>query len=109
MRAGRLRHRVTIEAVSLVPASAFNDQTETWSEVATVWAHVEPVRARETIEGQRQIGEITHTVRMRCPSPGATPTSAMRLKFEGRTLNIVSVVNVGERDREFECVCQEVE
>ena len=64
MRAGELRHKVTIQTAS----GSFDDygqQDPTFSTGETTWAKVEPVSGRELDSANEQIGEITHKVKIR--------------------------------------------
>jgi len=64
MRAGELRHRVTIQSKSVT----FNDLGEeviTWSTVATVWAAVVPVFGTEAVDNSAREATATHQVRIR--------------------------------------------
>lgn len=103
MRAGLLRHRVTIQA----PRHPENERGEAvaeWADVATVWASVEPLIGRERWTAQQVMPETTHRVRIRY-RPGLT--AAHRLKFGDRILHIDSVVDPQERHRELEILARE--
>lgn len=104
MRAGRLRHRVTIETPG-GSASAFGEVAQSWSTVATVWAAVEPTSSRERVENEQTKAFTTHRIHMRYRSD---VTTAERVVFNSRTLNITSVVNPDERDATLELLCTEV-
>jgi len=104
MRAGWLRHRVTIQKKT-TSQDSYGAEQETWTNVATVWAGIEPLRGREYIDAQNATAEVTHRVRIRYQS-GITPR--MRVSFGSRTFEIVSVINVLERNRELELMCREV-
>lgn len=104
MRAGRLRHRVTIETPS-GSASAFGEVAQSWSTVATVWAAVEPTSSRERVENEQTKTFTTHRIHMRYRSDVST---AERLTFDSRTLNILSVINPNEQNATLEILCTEV-
>jgi len=108
MRAGELRHRVTIQEKS-VTRNSYGEEVITWGDVATVWAAVEPLargpRGREFIEAQRAGAEITTLIRMRYRS-GIAPE--MRVVYGSHTYDIKSVVHVEERQRELHLMCREV-
>jgi SPP1 family predicted phage head-tail adaptor len=101
MRLGPLRHMVTIQ--QLVAGSpqqnAGGEMDETWTDVATVNASIEPLRGRELIAAQATNSEVTGTIRMRYRS-GVTPK--MRCVFEStRYYDILAVVDTMERHREM--------
>lgn len=112
MRAGQLRHRVTLEQLAAGDPDAFGQVPEVWESVADLYVSIEPQRLAEDVgesTGGRQLGQVTHTVRTRPQSGDKAPQPAMRLKLPGgRILHIVGVLNVAERGRELELLCQEV-
>lgn len=104
MRAGWLRHRVTIQEVTETQ-NAVGEPVETWADVATVWGSVEPLRGREfEAAGQAQARTDTR-VRIRYFS-GVAPK--MRVVWQGHTFDIVSVVNPLALGRQLELMCLEV-
>ena len=103
MRAGRLRHRITIQN----PTKQRNQVGETvlaWKDLATVWAAVEPVSGKEFFAAKQVIAEVTHKIRTRY-RPGISPQS--RVLFNGRTFEVNSVINRDERNRELEIMATE--
>lgn len=74
------------------------------TEVKTVWASVEPTRGREYQEAQRVRPELTYKVTTR-HHKGITPD--MLIKFGDRVFNIISVINVRERNEMLEIICTE--
>jgi len=102
MDAGRLRERVTVQQAS-ESRNALGETVQAWGTYSTVWASVEGVSARELLSaGQQQIS-ITHRVRMRY-LPGLNQN--MRLSWRNRTLNIVSLLEYGNRT-EHVAICEE--
>lgn len=100
MRAGTLRHRVAIEQlVANSPTqNAGGEMDETWTNVATVWAAVEPLKGREFLAAQQVNSEVTGTIRIRHRA-GVTPK--MRCVFGTRNYDVLAVVNPDERSREL--------
>ena len=100
--AGKLRERVTVQIASGA-TNTFGETVLSWSNSSAVWASVEGVTARESLGmGKQEIG-VTHRVRMRY-LPGLTQN--MRLAWRNRTLDIVSLLEHGNRS-EHEIICQE--
>lgn len=104
MRAGELRHRVTLEQRTQTVASQ-GSLTPIWQGVATVWAAVEPVGGDEGERGKHADATITHRVRIRY-RPDVSPK--MRVSYGDRRLEVVAVLNQEERDREVFLMCREV-
>lgn len=96
MRAGRLRHRVTIQQSTATEGSW--GASRTWSTYRTCWASIEPLRATETEQAERYSSEVSGTIRIRYDSG---VTADMRVSWDGRTFRIVGVVNPDYRDREL--------
>jgi len=103
MRTGSLRHYVEIHALTIIEDDIGN-QTEEWAKVAEVWAAVEPLQGDEKLAAAYIQAETTHKVTIRYLA-GITP--ANRLLFDGRTLEIESVRNLEERNRELVLMCKE--
>ena len=104
MRGGALRHQVTVQQVSEAQSTS-GAVTRTWSTFATVRAEIRPIRGSEREVGNQLLADATHTVRMRYLS-GLTPK--MRILHDSRILEITSIANLFERNREYELTCQEV-
>ena len=73
LEAGRLRHRVRIEQLEnlldsngeVVQDESTGTVAQVWSEVATVWAAIEPLSAREFIQSQATQSQITARIIIR--------------------------------------------
>jgi len=99
---GQLRERVTVQQPTRTTTDLGESQLS-WSTYATRWASVEGVSSREALQfGQQQV-EITHKVRLRYLDG---LTSQMRLQWRSRTLDVVSVLEYGNRS-EHVLICQE--
>lgn len=97
MRAGKLRHRVTLQTRTETQNDT-GESAASWSDFATVWAAVEPLRGRELIAAQAVNSEVTGMIRMRYRA-GVEPT--MRAVYGSRNFNIVAIVNPEERNIEL--------
>lgn len=104
---GRARQRVTVESRSITRDS-FGQDSESWSEVATIWAEVIPLTGRELAIAQQLRADVTHKVLARyMPSLVAIDPEA-RIRFRGRVLAIQAVIDVDERRRDLSILCREV-
>ena len=109
MEAGKLRHRVTIQELTLTP-DAHGGNIETWSDLATVWAKVEPAitRAASTWEfwtSQQLNISLAYIVTIRYLE-NINPLN--RVKFGTRIFKIHAVINPSEGRRELQLMCEEV-
>lgn len=64
MRAGKLRHPVTIETAT-ESQDEYGATTLSWSKLADVWAAIEPLRGRERFEAQHHAIEEDTRIRIR--------------------------------------------
>ena len=104
MRAGRLRHQVTIQGLTTAP-DAYGDIVETWTDTATVWAEVVPLSGKEYYAARQVSAEVDVRVTIRYRT-GIKP--AMRVKYGTSLLDIQSVIDVGGRKDELQLLCREV-
>lgn len=103
---GGLRHRLTIEEEVRV-ADGGGGFTLTWQAVAVeaeVWGAILPLSGREVLRAQQLATPVSHCVSIRYR---ADVTASMRLTLGARVFNIRAVVNVEERDRWLELMCEE--
>jgi SPP1 family predicted phage head-tail adaptor len=75
-----------------------------WQRVADVWANVVPQSARETSEGAQIQPTTSHVVYMRYRED-VKPD--WRIEFKGRTLAIVGVMDIEEREKELRIAANE--
>ena len=100
---GKLRERVTVQQ-SAATRNSLGESVLSWTDWQTVWASVEGVSSREALDAGQQETTITHRVRLR-HLPGLTQN--MRFTWRSRTLNIVSLLEYGNRT-EHVAICEEV-
>ena len=103
MRNGRLRHRIAIERVTET-RDTDGSVIETWSTYATVQASIDPISGREYFAAQSVQTDVTHRIVIRYLS-GIVPK--MRVKYGSRIFDILSVINVSERNGELQLMCRE--
>jgi len=104
MRAGLLRHRITVQQKSVSRTSS-GAESVSWAEYDELWASVEPLSGRE-LELAKQIhDEISVRIWIRYRS-GVVPE--MRVLFGSRTFDVLSVLNTAERDIKMQLMCREI-
>ncbi len=79
---GWLRHRVTIETAETTPDGA-GGASVAWTDLATLWAHIEPVKGEERVVADHLSGIVTHRVTLRWRDD---ITGGMRIAWRGRHL-----------------------
>ena len=103
MKIGKLRHRIAIEQVAEIQDSD-GSVIETWSAFADVQASIEPISGREYFAAQITQADVTHRISLRFIAGIITK---MRVKHGSRIFDILSVINVNERNRELQLMCRE--
>ena len=108
MRAGKLRHRIQLQAATKAQSTS-GEQTLTWpttdhdANTTVAWADVRDLGGRELLQAQQANSEATIRVRLRHV---AGITTAHRVVHGTRTLQIVAVIPDG-RSRSLELLCKE--
>lgn len=99
LSAGTLRKRITLQQQG-TSVDSYGQPVTTWSDVATVWASVEPSVGRELIAAQAVSLDQPTTITIRWQAGLASPkaVAAMRAVYDGRIFNIHSVENESERN-----------
>ena len=97
MRAGQLRQRITFQKVTM-SRDSFNETVTTFENHCTVWGQVLPNAGRKYYEALQSNAEVSGEVHIRFRSD-ILPT--MRILHGSRVLQIVSIVNPQEGDREL--------
>lgn len=98
MRAGKLRHKVTIQAPGLTQDPVSGEMVAGWSDFASVWASVEPLSARDFIAAQANQSEITARIVIRYRE-GILPT--MRILHRGKVYGIQGVLPDADSGLEY--------
>jgi SPP1 family predicted phage head-tail adaptor len=103
MNPGDLRHRVTVKRQH-TQTDLMGGFSDSWEDEAEVWAAIWPVSAKEIVQNQQLVGQVSHRVRVRYLS---TLTTAMKLVFGTRTFRILSIINPEERGIYLDLMCLE--
>ena len=103
IRSGLMDSLATVQTPT-ESANGIGEPILTWSDFATRWIAIVPLTGNEQMTAMAQEGSVTHRIRMRYTT-GMKPK--MRLISEGRTFEVMSVVERGRRD-EHELMVTEV-
>lgn len=105
---GKMRHRITIQEFSGT-ADGFGDPLQRddaeWTDVATLWAAIDPVSGKEFYAVEQSQSEVTHKIRCRYRTG---LTTAMRIKYGSRKFKIISIINWEERGESLLIMCKEL-
>lgn len=108
MKAGNLRHRLTIQSVIDKDSSFGGNADKIWTDTITVWGSVSPMMGKEAEQAQMMVAEVSHTIMMRFPDPDTiTVGPKNRIIFGDRTFDIEYVLNKDERNCELKLLCFE--
>ena len=104
MDPGTLRTEFRLEQVTQTP-DGLGGKTETWAEIAVVFARLEPLSVSQNYRGDQDVESATHriTIRMRTGMK-----SGMRFKLGTRLFRIVTVTDPDETGRYLNCYCEEL-
>ena len=104
MKIGSLRHRVVLQQ-KVVTEDALKQQSETWMNIATVWAVIEPLSGKEYFAAKQVNAEISVKLTLRYRKDVVLD---MRVAFGNRVFEVLSVINPKERCESLILMCKEV-
>jgi SPP1 family predicted phage head-tail adaptor len=110
MRAGNLRHRITLQSLGERTDDGMGGGSILPVDEATLNAAIEPLSGNELLEAEQLEAQLTHRIRTRF-IPGVKPHWRVRYidKHAGeRVFDIDSVIDPEERHRELELMCTEL-
>ena len=103
MEAGKLRHLVTLQRKTGA-VDTWGEPTDTWTDLASVWASIQPMAGREAFTGLELQALDMVRIGIRYTS-GLVPTD--RVNWNGRLYDILAIHNKDERNRAMELVVKE--
>jgi len=107
MMIGQKNRRVTL-ARATTTTDGGGDIVTAYATVATgVPASVEPLRGNELFTAQQVASEVTHRIRIRYAAKWSDLTAKDRVTLASRNFDVLSVLNVNERNRELEIMAKE--
>ena len=101
IRAGELIHSVTIERFTATGTNTVGETEKEWDVTGTTRASIEPLAGQELIESLKLGESVTAQVRMRYGSETNGVAAKDRLIWGTKVLEIFSVVNVGNANKEL--------
>ena len=94
VKAASFKHRVTLQSCSQT-TDGQGGYTDSWSDVVTLWASIEPLKGYERYQAMQLETPVTHKVTIRY---NAAVTTAKRLIYGSRVFNIKEVINLAEEN-----------
>lgn len=100
MRAGELRHLITIQQAT-ESRTASGAVSKSWSTFTTAYADIKPMDGREYFQVDQETAEarVKFVIRYQ-----AGITTAMRISWDGNFYDIESTLNTGSRDRSIQII-----
>lgn len=90
---GTLNRRITIKVPSTTQ-DGYGQEAQTWTDVVTCWASIKAATSREVYAAAGFVSQLSHIVTIRYTS--AQITSAMRVSYDNRVLQVQAVVDPDE-------------
>lgn len=106
MGAGKYRHRVLVQKPTETQ-NGYGEPILSWTLYIERWAEVQGRGGSEVFAARQVQPDATHIVRMRADDKSKQITPKWRIKHRDTYLNILSIDNKDDRDRELEMVCRE--
>jgi SPP1 family predicted phage head-tail adaptor len=109
LEVGRLDRRVTIQALTET-SDGTGGQDRAWSDIATVYASIEPGSGREFMAAQQVQPELSHIVRIHFRT-GLTSKHKLKYAPNGvaRSFSIHAVIDPHEENEQLVLFCSEIE
>lgn len=101
---GALRHELALQQMFAAP-DGLGGFAETWTTIATLFARIEPLGARQAFIGAQEIESATHAITIR-HRPGVA--SGMRFLKAARVFRIITVRDPDETGRFLICMTEEL-
>lgn len=100
---GAFRHELLLEAATLTPDGA-GGYVESWTEVASIFARIEPVSAVSRFGADQTLETVTHRITLRHRQ---NIESGMRFRLRARIFAIVTIHDPDETRRYLVCQARE--
>ena len=105
MRAGSLRNKAELQAIGSTQNEFGEVVQGDYTKLKDVWCMITPIRGSEKFLSNADYAKTTHKIKIRYTSG---VNASQRLVWKERIFDIISVMNISERDREIEILAEEV-
>jgi SPP1 family predicted phage head-tail adaptor len=104
MRAGRLSQRITFQRKT-ESLDAYREDVGSWTNIATVYAAVEPISGKEFFAALQVQSDITTRIVCRYSSDVYGITTKDRISHGSDIYDINEILNPGSRNKELQFMC----
>jgi SPP1 family predicted phage head-tail adaptor len=101
---GKLRHRITLQKY-VSSKDSYGAENKVWSDLANVWASIEPISGKEYFAAQQVNAEVSTKIIIRYRKD---VEPKMKIKYMGRYFEILSVIHTKEQKKELQLMCKEL-
>ena len=98
------RHLIEIWDLNSTIENELEEEVQVAKLACKLWADVKPIRGKEYLEVQKIVPEMQYKITTRYREG---IHSAMLVKWEGRELNINSVIDISGKEEHMELMCTE--
>lgn len=102
MQAGKKRHKITVQQVSLFSAGTYGGQAKLWVTFAQPWAEIRPSGGKKLMAAQAVQSKVDTEIVIRYLS-GVLPK--MRVSYNSVVYDIEAVINVNLKNEEMLLLC----
>ena len=106
MKFCKLKHSIILQSPG-GNRDSVGERVTTWTNVATVFASINPLTIRESFEAEQVQSSVTHKVVIRYDTAIAAVDHSWRILFGTRIFIIDGVRNILEENEMFELKCTE--
>lgn len=109
LQSGKFRQRVQLQAPNQTEVfDSFGQPVVTWTTLGTYWAQVSPLTGHELVSARQVKAQASLKVRIRYQGQ-VSVSPENRLVLNGRTLGLIDVRNIEERNRVYEMTAYEIQ
>jgi len=105
MRAGALQYLIEIQQ-QIEANNEFGEPIVTWQKMANRYASIRPIRGTERYISLEKHAEVTHEIEIRYLADSRFSPKC-RIKFRDRIFDIISILNIGERNKQVKILAKE--
>lgn len=104
MRAGNLRHKITIQSIGTTTNDFGEIEEGNYQDFKTVWASITPISGKESFLSNTDFAMVTHKIKIRFIEG---LNASMQIVFQGRKFRIKNIRNFAEMGKELEILAEE--
>ena len=101
------RHTITLQTLT-ESQSASGEVSNTWAELSSKRASIEPIQGREYWNGNQTIADQRFIIKTSYDATSATITPKGRILFGSRVFDIETITNPSEQNYELHFMCREL-